>query len=307
MANIKKRVIKLLQNKNCIRAVVIYGASVLIGLTGLAVSFFAANIAVGWYIFNCAIGLCGGIALALLNNGHKKPVTFKSTASTVGMTLFFAFITFLFGSPIFALVLGWGLSMLGGTLGLWFCEWENKKALKQEMKEMIEIYNEKMKKIGVMEKYEAHDKNQWHKNAHIWVTDGNNVLVQRRASNKKVFPNKWDISVAGHFDIGDTPFRCAVREWAEELGLPWEFGEVEANFMKPWKMWDGWPVYEFVYFFFLKGKPDIDLAKLQGEEVAKVKWLPFEEFKEKIKTDEFCPYGDEYWELVVQELEKLLG
>jgi len=174
------------------------------------------------------------------------------------------------------------------------------------MKEMIDIFDADMNKIGEMEKFEAHEKHQWHKNAHIWVTDGKNVLVQLRAANKVVFPSKWDISAAGHFGINDTPLECAKREWSEELGLPWEFGDVEPNFMKAWGIWDGQPVYEFIYFFFVKGSPDLTKTTMQVEEVTAVKWMPFEEFKAKIKTDEFCPYGDEYWGLVIDGLGRLM-
>jgi isopentenyldiphosphate isomerase len=174
------------------------------------------------------------------------------------------------------------------------------------MKEMIDIFDADMNHLGVMEKWEAHEKEQWHKNAHIWVTDGKNVLVQLRSPQKRIFPNKWDISAAGHFGLGDTPLECAKREWEEELGLPWEFGDVEANLVKAWGLCNGVPMYEHVYFFFVKGKPDISKAKFQKEEVAEVKWLPFEEFKRQIKTDLFCPFDDEYWEIVLSGLSELM-
>ena len=173
--------------------------------------------------------------------------------------------------------------------------------------ELIDIFDKDMNHIGVMEKWEAHRKNQMHKNSHIWVTDGKNVLIQLRSPKKKILPNKWDISAAGHFGLGDTPLECAKREYEEELGLSWEFGDVEPNLVKAWEgLCNGVPLYEFIYFFFVKGKPDISKAKLQREEVVEVKWLPFEEFKKQIKTDLFCPFDDEYWEIVVSGLSKLI-
>jgi len=300
--NIKQRIVKLLRNPNIWRAGIFYGTTLLIG----AIGFFAIGGAVGWYFLTCWPGFGTGVALALLSNGHKKPVTFGSVASTIGMTIALTFIMWLLNAPIFAALVGWGCSVVGGACGLWFCNFDNKRAVKQDMTEMIDIFDADMNKVGEMEKYEAHKKHQWHKNAHVWVTDGKNVLVQKRAACKKTLPNKWDISSAGHFNVGDTPLQCAKREWSEELGLPWEFGDVEPDFMKAWGLWDGEPVYEFIYFFLLKGKPELDKVKLQAEEVAAVKWLSFEEFKEKIKTDSFCPYGDEYWGMVVERLSKLM-
>lgn len=302
MASFKSHIRKLLQNANIWRAAVVYGVLLLIG----AIGFFAIGGAAGWYFITCSPGFGTGVALALLSNGHKKPVTWKSAVSTVAMTVALTFIMYILHAPLLSAMVGWLCSVVGGAVGLWFCIWENKKVVKQDMEEMIDIFDEDMNKIGEMEKVEAHDKHQWHKNAHIWVTDGKNVLIQKRTAGKRIFPNRWDISAAGHFCVGDTPFECAVREWVEELGLPWEFGEVEPNFMKAWGMLDDYSIYEFIYFFFLKGEPSIDKMTLAPEEVAAVKWLPFEEFKEKIKTDKFCPYGDEYWGIVVDELGKLM-
>lgn len=309
MTKLWEKLEQLFKNKNFIRAAIIYGVSITIG----GIGFLVCGGVIGWYFITCPPGLGSGVALALLNNGHKKPVTWKGIASTVGMTIFFAVLVyFLSDGEIFPVFIGWALSFVGSAIGLWFCRWENKKYAKEESievvakGEMIDIFDANENHIGVMEKWEAHKKHQWHKNSHTWVTDGKNVLVQRRASDKPTFPDKWDISSAGHFGTGDTPLACAKREWDEELGLPWEFGDVEPDLMKAWGVWDGEPVYEFIYFFFLKGAPDISKAKLQESEVSDLKWLPFDEFKKQIKTDLFCPFGEEYWGIVVDSLGRLM-
>jgi len=79
------------------------------------------------YILNCVTGFGTGIALALLNNGHKKPVTWKSVLSTVGMTVILTVIMSFFGA-FWAAIAGWGVSMIGSAVGLWFCRWESKKS-----------------------------------------------------------------------------------------------------------------------------------------------------------------------------------
>ena len=45
------------------------------------------------------------------------------------------------------------------------------------------------------------------------------MLLQKRASVKKVFPNLWDVSVAGHIGAGEKIETAAIREAKEEIGL----------------------------------------------------------------------------------------
>lgn len=296
-----ERIKSLFRNKNFVRAAVVYLLSLALGVVG----FFALG-EHGWYALTCAPGLGSGFALALLNNGHKKPVTYQSVISTIFMSVMITVIMILLRAPIASVALGMGLSFLGSYLGFIFCKWENRKAV-EAGGEIIDIFDTEKNKIGEMEKPEAHDKHQWHKNVHIWVTDGERVLVQLRSPRKKVFPNTWDVSVGGHFVSGDTPQECAAREWEEELGTPWEFGEPEADSeVKPLEICGGQAIFEFVYFFFLKCEFDTQRAKLLTAEVSEIKWLPFETFKQKIYTDEFIPYGDDYWEFVVRKLENLI-
>ncbi len=59
-----------------------------------------------------------------------------------------------------------------------------------------------------------------HRSVHIHVFDSSGRLyLQKRGSNKDVQPGKWDTSVGGHVDTGETPDSAAVRETAEELGI----------------------------------------------------------------------------------------
>jgi len=129
MTKLWEKLEQLFRNKNFIRAAVIYGASITIG----GIGFLVFGGVVGWYFITCPPGLGSGIALALLNNGHKKPVTLRGVLSTVGMTIFFAVLVyFLSGGEIFPVFIGWALSFVGSALGLWFCRWENKKHAKEE-------------------------------------------------------------------------------------------------------------------------------------------------------------------------------
>lgn len=45
------------------------------------------------------------------------------------------------------------------------------------------------------------------------------IFLQRRSQNKRVQPGKWDTSVGGHVDPGESYEQAARRELYEELGI----------------------------------------------------------------------------------------
>jgi isopentenyl-diphosphate Delta-isomerase len=86
--------------------------------------------------------------------------------------------------------------------------------------ELLDLLNDAGNPTGEqLDKAEIHSKGLWHRDVHVWVTDGQNVLQQQRAWDKKIMPGEWDISVGGHVAAGETTLDAAVRETTEELGL----------------------------------------------------------------------------------------
>jgi 8-oxo-dGTP diphosphatase len=51
-----------------------------------------------------------------------------------------------------------------------------------------------------------------------FVTNGDDVLLMRRAPHKRVFPNRYN-GVGGHIERDEDPFTSAKREILEETGL----------------------------------------------------------------------------------------
>lgn len=45
------------------------------------------------------------------------------------------------------------------------------------------------------------------------------LFLQKRASTKDVFPDKWDSSASGHILLGETPLAAVLREAKEELSV----------------------------------------------------------------------------------------
>ncbi len=59
-----------------------------------------------------------------------------------------------------------------------------------------------------------------HRVVHVLVFDRNGrLLMQKRSMDKDVAPGKWDTSVGGHVNPGETVIEAAKREMAEELGI----------------------------------------------------------------------------------------
>lgn len=51
------------------------------------------------------------------------------------------------------------------------------------------------------------------------VNDCGKLYLQKRSFNKDIQPGKWDTSVGGHVDYGETIEAALMREAREELGL----------------------------------------------------------------------------------------
>ncbi|EGL16896.1 MULTISPECIES: NUDIX domain-containing protein [unclassified Paenibacillus] len=88
--------------------------------------------------------------------------------------------------------------------------------------EMFDIYDEDANRIGTASREEVHTAGYWHQTFHCWLVrpEGNRrmVLFQLRSSSKDTFPDRFDITAAGHLTSGET-IQGASRELQEELGL----------------------------------------------------------------------------------------
>lgn len=95
--------------------------------------------------------------------------------------------------------------------------------------EMVDVYDDTFKKIGIKPKKEVHKTGEWHKAIHCWIVRRDNtgeyLLFQKRGKDKTLFPNYLDISAAGHYQTGEI-VSDGVREITEELGLNVDFNKL---------------------------------------------------------------------------------
>lgn len=77
-----------------------------------------------------------------------------------------------------------------------------------------------------VEKLETHKKGLKHKAVSVFVLDGSDLLIQRRARHKYHTPGLWANTCCTHPFWGEDPVDCANRRLNEELGI----GGVETVF-----------------------------------------------------------------------------
>jgi len=130
----------------------------------------------------------------------------------------------------------------------------------------------------------VHQLKIWHRSVHVWLVDPKRSLValQKRSPNKDTFPNRWDISAAGHIGSGDESRPTAVRELAEELGVICVEEDLDFLGTVPAEQADlgGCNCFEDVYVLRCDSE---SIAFAVGEaEVSAVAWMPVRELEEKL-------------------------
>ncbi len=96
--------------------------------------------------------------------------------------------------------------------------------------EMLDYYDANMTYLGAKGRESVHRDGDWHCVFHCWVIYRDNagkdyMILQKRGPDKKTFPNKLDVSAAGHYEAGET-VKDGVRELQEELGLNVQFEDL---------------------------------------------------------------------------------
>jgi isopentenyldiphosphate isomerase len=87
--------------------------------------------------------------------------------------------------------------------------------------EYFEVVDESGRVLRLASRRECHSNPSLrHRVAHVLVFDpAGRLYLQKRARTKDIQPGKWDTSVGGHLQPGETPAAGAQRELGEELGI----------------------------------------------------------------------------------------
>jgi len=85
--------------------------------------------------------------------------------------------------------------------------------------ELVDVVDRNGEPTGkIVDKAIAHRDELWHRDVHVWITNGTEFLEQQRARDKSIMPLEWDVSASGHVGTGQSFEEAAIRETDEELG-----------------------------------------------------------------------------------------
>lgn len=157
--------------------------------------------------------------------------------------------------------------------------------------ELLDIVDMQGQPTGeLVDKAAIHDQGLWHRDVHVWVTNGFDVLQQQRAWDKSIMPGEWDVSVGGHVAAGESYLEAAQRETAEELGmeLPAErfipAGILAVDMAMEPTGWRHRTVGD--NFVVVERSVDIESLALQGSEVIGARWYNIDQLEADLASPE---------------------
>ena len=150
--------------------------------------------------------------------------------------------------------------------------------------ELIEVLDSNGDLTGkILNKDEVHRLGLYHKEvAIILINDKNEILLQRRASTKKIHPNKWAWH-GGHVNAFETDIDAIIRETKEELGIILDKDKI--NLLESLRR-DKLPNRQFTSAYYAFCNYDINEFKIQKEELSEVRWFEYSKFKDMIFSEQ---------------------
>lgn len=151
----------------------------------------------------------------------------------------------------------------------------------------ILIVDEHDNPIGSATKEEAWQQGLIHRAVRFSIYNSKGqLLVQKRSPNKKIFPNCWDNSAAGHVDAGETYEQAAVRELQEEIGitLPEAHLEFVGSYYVDAK--DDWRILRrFTRYYTLTLDDPVPELKLAKDEITEIQWMDISDVVALVKNE----------------------
>lgn len=151
--------------------------------------------------------------------------------------------------------------------------------------EPVDLYDENRIPLGrTAERHESKEPGTYRTVIHVCLFDSRGrLLIQRRTMNKSIWPGRWDVSVGGGVDAGETSRQAAEREFREELGCPLDLTgvrpSVTVNFPEG-----------FDDFYLVEQDLELSDLTLQADEVSQVRWVDLPELEAMSADGRFIPY-----------------
>jgi len=164
--------------------------------------------------------------------------------------------------------------------------------------EVIDIIDADGNVIGTASREECHNGSlHLHGVVHVLVFTGDGrLVVQKRSESKDIQPGKWDTSVGGHINTGESITGALVRESREELGIE------GASF-------------ERLYTYIMESDIERELVTtyrstwngplhFDDKEIEDVRLMEKSEIESRLETGYFTPNFEEEWKHYKRWLEE---
>lgn len=151
------------------------------------------------------------------------------------------------------------------------------------MEELLPLVDENGTVVGKATRTECHSGSfKLHPVVHLHVFNSKGELyLQKRSASKKLLPLKWDTSVGGHVDYGESIETALLRETREELGIT--NIEVKPLFKYPYRSIQE---YELVNAYYVVYDGVITPDK---DEIEEGRFFTFEEINNNLGSGMFTP------------------
>lgn len=123
-----------------------------------------------------------------------------------------------------------------------------------------------------VEKLAVHREGLRHKAVSVFIMDGQNVLIQRRAMSKYHTPGLWANTCCTHPLWDENPADCAVRRLNEELGITGVYPAKRDTVEYRADVGGGMVEHEVVDLFVATASKDLEVVP-NRDEVMQVEWV----------------------------------
>ncbi|USG64322.1 NUDIX domain-containing protein [Brevibacillus ruminantium] len=149
--------------------------------------------------------------------------------------------------------------------------------------ELLDIFDEEGVWIGTESRSEVHRLGLWHRTFHCWIyrreQDAIYLLFQKRHAQKDTWPEKLDITSAGHLLAGEQPEE-GVRELEEELGMTVPIERLQSIGVIPDVLHEpGIHDKEWCHVYACESAQPLSAYKLQQDEVIGLLWIGLNDVK----------------------------
>ena len=148
--------------------------------------------------------------------------------------------------------------------------------------ELLEIINEDTTGTGIYNTRDYIHKNRlYHNETTIFIINGDNILLERRSKNKRIFPLML-CAPGGHVIKGETIKQNAIKELKEEIGL--EVRDSDLKYLMTFKKNAKKQNCIQNVFYVYTDKKIYEFQK-QDSEVEELIYMNIDEFIEKCKNE----------------------